>query len=479
MDPLSDKNFLEFLGKPLIEHQCNALKNAGFQDFILIGGAHNLARLKAFADAFCRKHHVSMSITEQKNLETGMAGAVLSVRDFVQDEPICIVSSNDVVDESAYQLLSDAAQNKDFDSFLIGKKVSRYFPGGYMQIRENDKILGREDGHLAGQIQKIVEKPGQGNEPSDMVNLVLHVHKKPQVLFDFLAKTQSAKDDLYEVALDNMIQSGVKMMAVPYEGFWQAIKYPWHVFSVAKLFFEKSVRKIHFEAVNTKISQNGSDAYGNVSDSSGSHSIKSGDKNLKNILADGVCIAESAIIKGDVIIEEGVRIFDGAVINGPVYLGANTIVANHALVRDSYIGRNCVVGFSTEVARSYLGNDVWMHTNYIGDSIISDNCSFGSGAVLANLRLDEKAVSVDIQGKKVECESNKIGAIIGANVRVGVNTSIMPGVKIGSESFIASGIVVSQDIPEKSFVRGVWDLKISENRGVIAPDAREKMRKKI
>lgn len=472
MDPLPDKNFLEFLGNPLILHQCKALKNAGFTDFIVVGGAHNLTRLQIFADAFCQGENVKMRLVEQKNLDTGMAGAVLSARDFIENEPIFIVSSNDVVDENAYQLLSDATQNSDFDSFLIGKKVSRYFPGGYIQVRKNDHAFEHEDGSSSWQIQKIIEKPGQGNEPSDMINLVLHIHKKPQVLFEFLTKTQSVKDDLYEVALDNMIQSGVKMLAIPYEGFWQAIKYPWHVFSVAKHFFEKSRRKIHFKAENTPILFADSAKHGGRSD-------KSRDGDMKNTLLKGVHIADSAIIKGDVIFEEGVRIFDGAVVNGPVYLGANTIVANHALVRDSYIGRNCVVGFSTEVARSYLGNDVWMHTNYIGDSIISDNCSFGSGAILANLRLDEQALSVDIQGQKVECGSNKLGAVIGSNVRIGVNTSIMPGVKVGAGSFIASGIVVGQDIPEKSFVRGTWDLKISANRGVIATDARKSMRKKL
>ena len=64
------------------------------------------------------------------------------------------------------------------------------------------------------------------------------------------------------------------------------------------------------------------------------------------------------------------------------------------------------------------------------DSIIGNNCGFGAGAICANLRLDEK---------KIE-ETNKLGAILGDNIRIGVNTSLMPGVKIGSNTMITSDL---------------------------------------
>ena len=46
MKPIEDKNFIKFLGKPLIIHQIENVRKAGFKDITIIGGAHNLAQLK-------------------------------------------------------------------------------------------------------------------------------------------------------------------------------------------------------------------------------------------------------------------------------------------------------------------------------------------------------------------------------------------------------------------------------------------------
>ncbi len=421
--PIEDKNFLRFCGKHLIQHQIEALTKAGFNDIILIGGAHNLKRLQAFTKSV---KDAKVNVVEQKDLEAGMAGAVLSAKSKIKNEPILIVSSNDVVEEEAYKLVFDAAQNDYFESCILGKKVTEYFPGGYLKVDSQ------------WQIKSIIEKPGKGKEPSDLVNLVLHLHKNPEVLFRYLEEAKSQKDDLYEVALDKMMKSGVKMQAIPYNGYWQAIKYPWHVIEVARYFFDKSPTHI----------------------------------------APSAYIAEKAIISGDVFIDEGAKVFDGATIVGPAYIGRNSIVATNALVRDSYLGEDCVVGFATEVARSVLGDDVWTHSNYIGDSVIGNNVSFGAGCVTGNLRFDEANVHVNVKEEKMDSGTPKLGLITGDNIRVGVNTSFMPGVKIGSNSLIGPGLVINQDIEEQSFATGKVELNIKPNKMTDLP-SREELKGKL
>lgn len=423
MKPIEDKNFLSFLGKPLLVHQLEILKKAGIGEVILVGGKHNLEKIGAMAKSLKMK----INIVEQKNLELGMCGAVLAAKDLIKGEEVMVLSSNDVVDVKAFKLVMKAAEKGEAESFILGKKVTSYFPGGYL---ETDK---------KGFIKNIVEKPEPGTEPSDLVNLVVHVHKDANSLIKYLEKADSKKDDLYEQALAKMMKDGIKMLAVEYDGFWQPLKYPWHVHSVFTYLFSQAEKKI----------------------------------------AKSAKIAKRAIVNGEVIIGENVKVFDGAVINGPCYIGDDTIVATNALVRDSNVGKNCVIGFSTEVARSVLGDEVWTHSNYIGDSIIGNNVSFGAGTVTGNLRLDEKNVQVYYDGKKIDAHTNKFGAIIGNNVRVGVNTSLMPGIKIGSGSFIGGGIVVPEDVAEKSFVRGEWKLKISENREDIAGLDRKNFKNKL
>ncbi|MEK7528409.1 MAG: NTP transferase domain-containing protein, partial [Patescibacteria group bacterium] len=46
MKPVEDKNFLDFCGRSLLEHQLLALKSAGLYQVVLVGGRHNLAKMR-------------------------------------------------------------------------------------------------------------------------------------------------------------------------------------------------------------------------------------------------------------------------------------------------------------------------------------------------------------------------------------------------------------------------------------------------
>jgi len=423
LKPLSDKVLLSFLGKTLIEHQLNQLSEAGLADVIIVGGAHNIEVLRELTNNLSNK----IIVTEQKDLDADMAGAVLSTEKFLKHDPVLVISANDVVDETAYGDIIRISKDTSLDGCLIGKKVTSYFPGGYLKVDEK------------GLLESIIEKPGEGNEPSDVINLVVHYHADGTKLIENLRQTKSDSDDLYETTIDKMIKAGAKIKVVPYEGPWHPIKYPWHVFDVAAYYFSKG----------------------------------------KKYISKNAHISDKAIIKGDVIIEDGVKVFENAIIRGPAYLGKNTVVANNALVRDSYVGEDCVVGFSTEIARSFLGNNVWTHANYIGDSIIGNNCSFGSGAVTGNLRIDEKNISVNISDNKIDSGRNKLGLIMGDNVRCGINTSFMPGIKIGNNCFIGAGIIVGQDIEDNMFVYGKVELIVKENTAELDSNLRAQMKRAL
>lgn len=432
LKPIEDKNFLKFLGKPLLLHQLEQL-SAFFDDFIVIGGAHNLEKIRELLNGWKAKSTgPKFQFVEQKNLDEGMAGALLSAEPFIKKEPILVVSANDVVESKAYKLVLDAIKSMGgagAQSFLIGKKVESYFPGGYLKTAKD------------GSIQGIVEKPGAGNEPSDMINLVIHYHKNSEALLKALHSVNSTKDDRYEVAMDHLIKAGHKMKAVPYNGFWQSIKYPWHVLSLMEYFLGTIAAKI----------------------------IKG--KNVE--------IAPSAIIKGPVFLDDGVKVFENAVISGPAYIGKNSIVATNALVRGSMTGENCIVGFGTEIARSYLGDMVWTHTNYVGDSVIGNNVSFGAGTVTGNLRLDEGNIKVNITDVIIDSGRNKFGLITGNNVRCGINTSFMPGIKVGNNSMIGAGIIVAQDVPDNKLVYGKTELIMKENKANLDQNKREAMKKTL
>ena len=223
LQPINDKILLKFCGKTLLEHQIDVISSAGLEDFIIVGNKYNLPKIQEI----CQKLYGNFHFAEQKDLTTGMSGCVLAAEPFIQaNDDILIVSTNDLVEENAYQLILESIHRHPKASLLLAKKVNEYFPGGYLEI------------DYENQIKSIIEKPEKGKEPSDLVNLVIHYHYNAQLFLEELKRSKSESDDLYEVTISSQIKKNVEYFAVPYNGFWQAVKYPWHVLDLQKYFLE-------------------------------------------------------------------------------------------------------------------------------------------------------------------------------------------------------------------------------------------------
>ena len=390
--PLIEKPLWPFMGQPLLTHQLERLKQGGLDDIIFVGGNHNLEEVqRLFPD---------VPSVEQEDLKQGMRGALLSALPTVGDEPVCIVSSNDVIEPSGYQSLFDASKKGEVGGAILAQKVERYFPGGYLEVDD------------AMRVSNVIEKPGEGSEPSDLVNIVAHVHNHPQKLLTALQSASSKNDDVYEVALTSLCNE-MEYVAVPYEDAWNAVKFPWHILDVTERF---------------------------LSD------IKSETRSPESE------VHSSAVIEGSVILEEGVKVMANATIVGPCYIGKGTVIGTNALVRESIIGEQCVIGYGSEIVRSNLHSHVWTHNTYLGDSVIGQNVAFGSGCVTANFRLDEGEISSVVKDDKLNTQRAKLGVVIGNNVRIGVQSGFAPGVKIGSGSFVSSATFLSKDVKENRYV---------------------------
>jgi bifunctional UDP-N-acetylglucosamine pyrophosphorylase/glucosamine-1-phosphate N-acetyltransferase len=92
------------------------------------------------------------------------------------------------------------------------------------------------------------------------------------------------------------------------------------------------------------------------------------------------------------------------------------------------------------------------HLSYVGDSVIGEDCNLGAGTITANIRFDERPLRMRVKGRMQETGRRKIGTIMGDRVQTGINTSILPGVRIGSDSWIGPGLVLTKDVPSKRTV---------------------------
>jgi bifunctional UDP-N-acetylglucosamine pyrophosphorylase/glucosamine-1-phosphate N-acetyltransferase len=271
---------------------------------------------------------------------------------------------------------------------------------------------------------------------------VVGVYVLTKQIFDYYRKIP-VSDHQYEDAILGFIRDRNVVKAVSYDGFFAGYKYPWDLFAINKHLMDKKL--------------------------------------TKPAIAEDTKISERATVEGNVWIEHGAKVFEGACIRGPCYIGENSVVGGNSLVRDyTSLGRGCVVGFSTEIKHSLIGDDCWFHMNYIGDSIISNNCLFGAGTITANFRFDEKSVQVWIKDKRVDSGTNKLGAIIGDSCKTGINACLEPGVKIGPQSMVGPNVDLQRDLePGKLIFVNKNSYVTVDNRITVSSESKQQLMKKL
>lgn len=431
--PLGDKSLQRFMGQSLLQRHITLLADAGITDMVLVTNPRNADDLHAECDAL--PPGVTMQFVMQP-APLGMGDAAArALAAVAPDAPVYLTQAHDLFATNFHQTMLAQSHDQPAAILLAAKYVEDYFPGGYLVTNQ-----GVPPTDTPFPVRGISEKPGAGHEPSQWITLVAHLIPHAGEFAAVLDHAATGDpDDRYERAL-TAIMAAHPTLAVPHTAATASLKYPWHMLDIMDLMLaDIPTPQVH----------------------------------------QSVQIGDGAVVHGRVIIEEGVRLFPGAAVFGPAYIGPGTILGNHALVRGSMVGARCIIGYSTEVARSWLGDDVWFHTNYVGDSVIDSNVSFGSGTVTGNLRLDEGIIKVAVKGERIATGRNKLGQIIGTGARVGINASLMPGVVIGRNAFVGPGIILGQDVPEGQRVTVRQELTWGVNTVVRRPEDRDAFRNKV
>lgn len=398
MWPLREKLLLRFGTEPLLISQLRRFQALGIEEAVIVASPTNAEDVRALAGQIG-----SMSIRVVVQTEPkGMGDALLQAAPLLPARvgtAIYVVQIHDVVDDALHAALLNAYQADPSSTYIAGYQREDYFPGGYLIVDSTGRITG------------IVEKPGAENRPSNLVNIVAHVHSNADELLEAIHeeyKKDIASDDHYERAMDALMKERVYRV-VPYAGVWKALKYPWHVLDVMEYFLS----------------------------------------NIKGqVVAESASIASTATLIGDVYIAEGVRIFPGATIAGPAYIGAQTIIGNNALVRGSMVLNYCNVGFTTEVARSYVSDHCDLHACRVLDSVFAPQVNFSAGCTTANLRIDRGHVPSVVKGQRIDSGRDKLGAIIGQGAFLSVDVMTMPGVKVGERAQVGPGTHVHHDMKD-------------------------------
>ncbi len=352
------KDLFKMMGKPLICHTIEGLKKAGIKDIIVIQGPQKNI------EAEFKNYDLGISIKYIVQPEPkGMGDAIMKAQELVSG-PFFVMAGHKV---NAGDYIKKMKEKKE-EVVLLGSKTNQPWLYGILEI-EGDKV------------RDLIEKPEKGKEPSDIRLSSLYL--LPPSFFEYHKK---APEDHYsfEKTLSFYIKEEKAGVFVAEEDSI-SLKYPWHLFSIAKYLLEKNLGR------------------------------------------------------EKVYIGKNVKIFKGAVINGPCYIGDNCVVGNNTLIRGyTNLEEGSMAGALSEVARCIFQKNVHVHSGYFGDSIFGENCRVGAGTVTGNIRLDREEIK--------ETGLNSLGAIVGKETKIGINCSLMPGILIGSHCVVGPGSVVFENI---------------------------------
>jgi len=387
--PLSDnrhKGLTQMLGKPIIEHTIEEVREAGADEVIIVQSPNGEME-KHLGDT--ADHY---AVQEEPK---GMGNA-LSQAEHLLDGKFLVLTPYRANAAHFFEPMIEKAEKEDSEIVFVSTPTET--PSKY-------GILDFEDGKAVD----IVEKPEPEEAPSNQK--VVGMYLLSESFFDYMDKVDTWEYQ-YEDALSlQMEDRPASVLHIDEET--NSIKYPWDLFSVAKELMADIERNISEEAE----------------------------------------IADSAEIKGDVVVEENAKVYENAVIKGPAYVGENTVIGNNALVRDhTSIEKNATVGTNSEVKNSIFQPESSLHSGFIGDSVIGRDTKIGAETVTANRnfrsRDGRESIESDLIGKGYSKDADRsfMGAFIGDNVDIGVNVSLMPGLQIGSDAKIGPGTVVQENV---------------------------------
>lgn len=150
------------------------------------------------------------------------------------------------------------------------------------------------------------------------------------------------------------------------------------------------------------------------------------------------------------VVGEQCTIGTGTVVYAGTTIGRQTMIADQAFVREKCtIGEYVIVGRGVTVENdTVIGNHVKIQTGaYITAYMTVEDHVFIAPAVCTT--------NDNFMGRTQERFRFRKGPTIRYGARVGANSTLLPGVEIGREAFVAAGALVTRDVPPTTLVMGV------------------------
>ena len=390
------KHLIKVGGKPILEHCLKALKACRVSEILIV--VHFMADAIHNYLGDGEKFGLKIKYIEQKKV-LGTGNAVSVAEPFVEDDFLLVYGD----------LLFTADAVKKVIGLHKKEKPAMTMAVVPVEKPEDYGIIDLDESN----VKRIIEKPIRKEAPTNLANAGIYVFSTE--IFEKVRETSASARGEWEItdAISLLLRDGKPVLAarVSRED-WVDVGRPWDLLEANRWALTRMKHK----------------AYGQIEN--GAHLI------------------------GPVTVAETARIRSGAYVEGPAFIDEESDIGPNCYIRPyTSIGKKVRIGNACEIKNSIIMDNTHIgHLSYIGDCVIGEKCNLGAGTVTANYRLDAGTVKMLVKNKVVDSRRRKLGVILGDNVKTGINTLFMPGVKVGCNSWIGPNVVVCRDVAVDTMV---------------------------
>jgi len=389
------KTMLPVGGKPILQYNVEALRDAGINEILLVVGYKEEIVRNHFEDG--EKLGVKISYIKQEE-RLGTAHAIGFAREFAPEDFI-VLNGDIIIDPQLLQELIDRYHETEAHSMMVLTEVDDPSSFGVVEL-SGDRVVG------------IVEKPKPGEAPSNLINTGIYVFDKN--IFSSIDQTPQSPRGEYEItdSLEIQIAEGKTIIGLKSDKKWIDVGRPWELLEINAQLLGQMIGKIEGR------------------------------------------VEKGVTLEGPVVIGKDSIIRSGCYIQGPVYIGEGCDIGPNSYLRGStYLGDQVSVGNAVEIKNSIIMDNTNVnHLTYVGDSIIGAKCNVAAGTNIANLRFDDQPVKMTVKGERVNTGRRKLGVVFGDGVKTGINSSFNPGVSVGINTSVGSGTIIYSDIESHKIV---------------------------
>jgi len=329
------KPMVPIVGRPVMEHILNLLKDHGITDVVVTVQYMASAIEDYFGDGSQFGMHITYS---REEVPLGTAGSVKNAEEFL-DEPFLVISGDALTDFNLSEIIKFHRDHKSLATLTLAH-VSNPLEYGV--------IITDDTGH----IRQFLEKPSWGEVFSDTINTGIYV--LDPVIFTYFEKNKPY--DFSQELFPFMLEKGDPIYGHVAEGYWCDVG------NLAE--YMKASADVLQGRVNVPIS--GTDLGGGV------------------WAEDGVEIAPNAQIFGPVFLGHDCKVKNGVIIHGPSTVGHYTIVDDRAQIDRSVVWNNSYIGERSELRGALVGTSTNIKSKAVlfEGAVIGDHSVVNEGAIV-------------------------------------------------------------------------------------------------